>query len=118
MPFELDAGGFGRHTFLCGQSGSGKTYSLGVLLERLLMETSLRVVVLDPNSDYVRLGEPRAGAEASAAERFGAVAGSVAVRSGVGGDTPIRVRFRELNSEQQAAVLGSTRSRTARSTRS
>ena len=24
-PFSLDAGGFDRHTFLCGQSGSGKT---------------------------------------------------------------------------------------------
>ena len=35
VPFELDGAGFGRHTFLCGQSGSGKTYSLGVLLERL-----------------------------------------------------------------------------------
>jgi DNA helicase HerA-like ATPase len=105
VPFELDGGGFGRHTFLCGQSGSGKTYSLGVLLERLLMETSLRLVVLDPNSDYVRLGERRAGADGSAAERFGAVAGSVAVRSGVGGDTPVRVRFRELSSEERAAVL-------------
>ena len=70
VPFGLDAAGFGRHTFLCGQSGSGKTYSLGVLLERLLMETSLRVVVLDPNSDYVRLGETRAGADAETAERF------------------------------------------------
>jgi DNA helicase HerA-like ATPase len=39
----LDAGGFDRHTFLCGQSGSGKTYALGVLLERLLLETSLRI---------------------------------------------------------------------------
>ena len=29
VPVRLDAGGFGRHTFLCGQSGSGKTYSLG-----------------------------------------------------------------------------------------
>ena len=56
VPFALDGAGFGRHTFLCGQSGSGKTYSLGVLLEHLLMDTSLRVVVLDPNSDYVRLG--------------------------------------------------------------
>jgi DNA helicase HerA-like ATPase len=105
VPFELDGAGFGRHTFLCGQSGSGKTYSLGVLLERLLIETSLRVVVLDPNSDYVRIGEPRAGADANAAERFRTVAGSVAVRSGVGGETPIRVRFRELSPEQQAAVL-------------
>ena len=76
VPFELDAGGFGRHTFLCGQSGSGKTYSLGVLLERLLMETELRVVVLDPNSDYVRLGEARDGADAAARERFAPVAGT------------------------------------------
>ena len=42
VPFELDARGFGRHTFLCGQSGSGKTYSLGVLLERLLARLVLR----------------------------------------------------------------------------
>ncbi len=57
VPFALDAAGFGRHTFLCGQSGSGKTYSLGVLLEQLLMQTRLRIVVLDPNLDYVRLGQ-------------------------------------------------------------
>ena len=55
-PGELDSGGLNRHTFMCGQSGSGKTYSLGLLLERVLAETSLRVVMLDPNSDYVGLG--------------------------------------------------------------
>jgi hypothetical protein len=105
VPLRLDAGGFGRHTFLCGQSGSGKTYALGVLLERLLMATSLRVVVLDPNSDYVRLGESREGADASGAERFASVARSVAVRSGATGPAPIRVRFRDLSPAQQAALL-------------
>ena len=60
-PISFDAGGFGRHTFLCGQSGSGKSLSLGVVLERLLIETDLRIVVLDPNSDFVRLDEPDAG---------------------------------------------------------
>ena len=60
VPATLDAGGFDRHTFLCGQSGSGKTYSLGLVLERLLVETDLRLIILDPNSDYVRLGEQRA----------------------------------------------------------
>ena len=44
---------------MCGQSGSGKTYSLGLVLERLLVGTSLRMVILDPNSDYVRLSEVR-----------------------------------------------------------
>jgi DNA helicase HerA-like ATPase len=52
VPCLADARGFSRHTFLCGQSGSGKTYSLGVILERLLIETDLRMVVLDPNSDF------------------------------------------------------------------
>jgi uncharacterized protein len=105
VPFELDAGGFGRHTFLCGQSGSGKTYSLGVLLERLLMETSLRVVVLDPNSDYVRLGEARPGADPEIAERYRAAAFPVGIRSGTGDDTRIGVRFRDLSPAAQAAVL-------------
>ena len=101
----LDGAGFGRHTFLCGQSGSGKTYSLGVLLERLLMETGLRLVVLDPNSDYVRLAEPRADADADALTRFAPLADSIAVRSGVEGAAAIRVRFRELSPALQAAVL-------------
>jgi DNA helicase HerA-like ATPase len=105
VPFGLDAAGFGRHTFICGQSGSGKTYALGVLLERLLMTTNLRVVVLDPNSDYVRLGETRADAEPEAAERFVSVAGSVSVRSGAGGPGSIRVRVRDLSPAQQAALL-------------
>jgi DNA helicase HerA-like ATPase len=105
VPLGLDVGGFGRHTFLCGQSGSGKTYALGVLLERLLMATSLRVVVLDPNSDYVRLGESREEADAPGAERFASVARSVAVRSGATGRAPIRVRFRDLDPAQQAALL-------------
>jgi hypothetical protein len=106
VPFELDGAGFGRHTFLCGQSGSGKTYSLGILLERLLMETSLRVVVLDPNSDYVRLAQVRDGVEASASERFGHVAESIAVRTGAAAEPDgVRVRFRELSPSQQAALL-------------
>jgi DNA helicase HerA-like ATPase len=59
------ATGFDRHTFLCGQSGSGKTYSLGVVLERLLMETDLQMVILDPNSDFVKLGSSRTFDEAA-----------------------------------------------------
>jgi uncharacterized protein len=105
VPFRLDGAGFGRHTFLCGQSGSGKTYSLGVLLERLLMETSLRVVVLDPNSDYVRLGELRDGADSVSLERFASVADSVAVRHGAEGADAIRLRFRELSPAHRAALL-------------
>jgi hypothetical protein len=102
----LDAGGFDRHTFLCGQSGSGKTYSLGLVLEQLLAETSLRVIVLDPNSDYVRLDRLRSDAPPARAEAFRAAADGIRVlRGGSLGGQPLRLRFAELESACQAALL-------------
>ena len=61
---HLQAKGLTRHTLFCGQSGSGKTFSLGVLLEQVLLHTTLPMLVLDPNSDHVMLGELRSRAEA------------------------------------------------------
>jgi len=103
----LDAGGLDRHTFMCGQSGSGKTYSLGVLLEQVLAETSLRVVVLDPNSDYVGLSRIREGADPELAARYAEVPGDVAVwRDDAAAEHPLRLRFADLDREVQAAILG------------
>ena len=102
VPLSLDAGGFGRHTFLCGQSGSGKTYSLGVVLERLLLETSLRLVVLDPNSDFVRIGELRPDADGDGATRLAALHDAIAVRRDGEG---LGLRFAELGARLQAASL-------------
>jgi hypothetical protein len=103
--FCLDSGGFDRHTFLCGQSGSGKTYSLGVILERLLLETSLRIVVLDPNSDFVALGRPRAGVPDDVVVRHRERAGVVVRQAADGGGERLRLRFAELDPRVQAAVL-------------
>src|SRR4029450_312894 len=75
----LDSGGFNRHTFMCGQSGSGKTYSLGLVLERLLLGTSLRMGILDPNSDYSRLSEIRESADPTSAAEYAAAASRVSV---------------------------------------
>jgi DNA helicase HerA-like ATPase len=102
VPFALDAGGFGRHTFLCGQSGSGKTYALGVVLEQLLLETAIRIVILDPNSDFVRLAEPAAGAGADAADRYGRIRDGIVVRRAGDG---LGLRFPQLDARVQAAVL-------------
>ena len=105
VPCALDAGGFDRHTFLCGQSGSGKTYSLGVILEQLLLDTRLRIIVLDPNSDFVRLRAVRAGVDAATAERYRDAA-RVAVHSGgATGDQRLRLRLAELSTAAQAALL-------------
>jgi hypothetical protein len=101
---RLRAQGFGRHTFLCGQSGSGKTYALGVILEQLLLGTGLRMVVLDPNADFVRLGEARPDAPAEVARRLAAsdvrVLGAAATAA-----EPLRMRFATMPRPAQGAVL-------------
>jgi hypothetical protein len=107
VPAVLDSGGLDRHTFMCGQSGSGKTYSLGLLLERVLAETTLRIIILDPNSDYVGLGTIREGAAASLAERYAGVPEQVGVwRDDPEAEHPLRLRFADLDRAAQAAVLG------------
>ena len=107
VPVQLDGGGFDRHTFLCGQSGSGKSYALGLVLERLLLETDLRILVLDPNSDCVRLPVLRDGADPGLAARWGDLAPGIAVhRAGGGGGRDLHLRFFDLDVRLKAAVAG------------
>ena len=108
----LHASGFGRHSFLVGQSGSGKTYSLGVMLERLLLETDLRMVIIDPNSDYVRLGDVRAQSDPALkedAERYRqSVNGIRVIRPANRTDDPanaLKLRFSDLSPKVQGLVL-------------
>ena len=90
-----------RHTFWCGQSGSGKTYALGVLLEQVMLETELPLVILDPNSDFVRLGEMRAGADRASADELRSRDVRVLGRNG---DHDLRVQFTNLPLKSKAAV--------------
>jgi len=114
VPAGLRADGFGRHTFLCGQSGSGKTYTLGVILERLLLETDIRIALLDPNSDFVNMGSirPQSGAGFSQEEyqafeaRYRAVSPGIHVFGGEGSARRLRAKFGRLSFEQQSMVLG------------
>lgn len=106
-PANLRAGGFNRHTFLCGQSGSGKTYALGVLLERLMLQTDLRMAVFDPNADFVHLGSTLPGVELADARRI-ADRGVRVLRSDstrTEGEEPLRLRFRTMTRQSQAATL-------------
>lgn len=104
LPARLRAAGFNRHTFLCGQSGSGKTYALGVILERLLLDTELRMAVLDPNSDFVGLGDVRGDAPEGAVRRLAAQDVRV-LRPEAGGGDPLRLRFATMDRRAQAAIL-------------
>lgn len=110
----LAAKGFNRHTFLCGQSGSGKTYALGVILERLLLGTTIEMVVLDPNSDYVGLADVLPAADSGAtgdayqqiADHWAGLERRVIVMGPGDRSTPFKVMFSRLTGAQQALVLG------------
>lgn len=107
VPVALNATGFARHTFMCGQSGSGKSYAMGRLLEELIARTDLRVVVLDPNSDFVRLAETAPDTDPSDAARWAGVAPRIRVlRAHQDGDARLRLRFFDLDPRTRAAILG------------
>jgi hypothetical protein len=105
VPARLRAQGFARHTFLCGQSGSGKTYALGVILEQLLLGTDLRMIVLDPNADFVRLGTAGPHAPTDAADRIAQSDIQVLSVDPSIGATPLRIRFATMPTAAQAAIL-------------
>ncbi len=114
VPALLHAKGFGRHTFLCGQSGSGKTYTLGVVLERLLLETDIRIATIDPNSDYVNLESMRPQADTglpgdeyeALATRFASEAPRIHVFGGESAPHRLRATYGRLSFRQQTMVLG------------
>jgi hypothetical protein len=57
-PFSLNTAGAAAHTAFFAQTGAGKSFLLGRYLEELTLKTRARVIVLDPNSDFLRFGRP------------------------------------------------------------
>ncbi|AQA25723.1 hypothetical protein BTZ20_1244 [Rhodococcus sp. MTM3W5.2] len=107
VPARLRSTGFARHTFMCGQSGSGKTYTTGGLLERLLGSTELPIMVLDPNSDHVFLGscDPEDCSPAATRHREIAAGVHVARARGYGAAHTLCLDFSDLDLDVQALLL-------------
>ena len=77
-----------------------------MVLERLLLQTSLRIVVLDPNSDFARLASVRDGVDAGLAQRYRAATSALAVHTAkAGGAARLRFRLEEIGPVAQAALL-------------
>lgn len=101
----LSSAAFNRHTFLCGQSGSGKSYAMGVLLEQLLIDTDLPMLILDPNGDFVGLGSTLDTAEGEDRARLEAAEVRVFRRTPGEDELALRSRFATMTVEAKAAVL-------------
>jgi len=60
IPVFLSIKGFRRHLAILAQTGAGKSYAAGVLIEELLKKGAT-IVVIDPHADYVFLSLTRDG---------------------------------------------------------
>lgn len=105
IPARLLPRRFNRHTFWCGQSGSGKTYALGVVLEQLLVHTSLPMVIFDPNADFVRLNEPQLKGGNTPAKSALAQRDIRIMRPRLADPNALRVRYVGLPLQAKAAVM-------------
>lgn len=59
IPVVLDGTEMNRHTCLLAQSGSGKSYALGLLIEYLFVNENnhAQIIIMDPNSDFKNFDE-------------------------------------------------------------
>ena len=46
-----------KHTVIIAQSGSGKSFFLGRLIEEIMIKSKARCLILDPNGDFRKINE-------------------------------------------------------------
>lgn len=112
VPVLLDPNGLRRHLAVIAQTGAGKSYLSGVVLEQLL-KLGGTVIVFDPNSDYVRLRfKPDSQTERTSFEhlvdiyRVPGVEGRRYGEREVGGSKPYTVRFSDLDTAEICSLAG------------
>jgi DNA helicase HerA-like ATPase len=106
----LDPNGLRRHLAVIAQTGAGKSYTVGVVLEKLL-ELGGTVVVFDPNSDYVLMRRDERQRATSFAERVEVYRLPTEQRSRItdeeiGGARKFQVQFSKLEPDEICAMTG------------
>jgi DNA helicase HerA-like ATPase len=106
---------------MCGQSRSGKTFALGIILEKILLSKNApRIIVLDPNSDFTSLDQMRSKLQydatllvprsdetyAALKDEYGQIATGIRIlRPSASGSPGLRIRLDDLDRYEQGAVL-------------
>jgi len=106
----LDPNGFRRHVAVIAQTGAGKSYLVGLMLENLL-PLGATVIVLDPNSDYVMMRRDREGQPTKIAEdivvyRPPGLRGRRFSDEEMGGAEPYTIDFSTLTDSEVFEVAG------------
>ena len=121
VEIELLTPQIANHTAILAQSGSGKSFLVGRLVEEILLKTRCRVLILDANGGFRNVGEvadrpwqeehrsrwPRlAGGEAATREEFEQRWKALVPVARLREDGDYRIPFGLLLCENQAALLG------------
>ncbi|RLF15630.1 MAG: ATP-binding protein [Thermoprotei archaeon] len=106
----LTINGFRRHVAVIAQTGAGKSYTVGVILEELLKKGATALVI-DPHADYVFLSRDRDGNRIPEyADRVQVFRNPNSMARYSEGDVdnlrPLTFKFSELDPEEVAKVAG------------
>lgn len=108
VPVCLSLKGFRRHLAIIAQTGAGKSYSAGVLIEELIKKGAT-IIVLDPHADYVYLSLTSEGARHEFSDRvtvFRNPASTSKDAKKVGDVSPFEISFSDLQYEELCDVAG------------
>ncbi len=109
---QLNPNGLRRHLAVIAQTGAGKSYTVGVILEKLL-QLGGTVVVFDPNSDYVLMRRDAKHNATSFADRVDIFrlpttqAGRIPDEE-IGGSKKFTMQFSKLDVDELCAMSGIT----------
>jgi DNA helicase HerA-like ATPase len=110
VPVLLNPNGLRRHLAVIAQTGAGKSYTVGVILEKLL-QLGGTVVVFDPNSDYVLMRRDKQHRTTSFADRVNVFrlpttqAGRISDDE-IGGSTKFTMQFSKLEPDEICQMTG------------
>ncbi|RLG96187.1 hypothetical protein DRO27_02890, partial [Candidatus Bathyarchaeota archaeon] len=107
---QLDPNGFRRHVAVIAQTGAGKSYLVGLILEKLL-PLGASIIVLDPNSDYVMMkktgnGLPSSIVDDVAIYRPPGIKGRRYTDEDIGGAESYTIEFNRLQDTEIFEVAG------------
>jgi DNA helicase HerA-like ATPase len=106
----IDPNGFRRHVAIIAQTGAGKSYLVGIILEKLL-PLGASIIVFDPNSDYVMMKKEKNGANSLISEntviyRPPGIHGRRYTDDQIGGVEEFTIDFGSLDANAIADVAG------------
>jgi DNA helicase HerA-like ATPase len=109
VPVHLRINGLRRHVAILAQTGAGKSYLSGVLIEEL-MTRGATIVVIDPHADYVFLSQPVRGATHAFSNRVTVFQNPESTgrysKKDIGQVEPYTVRLADLDDEELCDICG------------